>query len=435
MKNTISIYVHIPFCDKKCNYCDFYSIPKIIISEDLIKKYIDSLINELNFYAPLFEFYDIQTIYFGGGTPNSVGNYYLDYFLDSFFNNLLKSKNNILEKLEETTIELNPQFASTNQINIIKKYPINRISLGVQALDEKGLLFLGRNASFKQSIEAINIVLSNFDNVSLDFILGIPSLNIKKELKKIVNLTSIYKSLNHLSFYILTIAEGTVLYNKLYYDNFSKNKNRKNNLLDRIEAKSVEDYLTVCEYLKKLDFQHYEISNFSKEGKYSKHNLRYWDLKPYIGIGSSAHSYIFDLRYQNTCIKDYLSVWEKYSEITNTISSYFDNDSNKFIISDEQQNDKLKNYLLSSMKLLKRSYEIIDNKKKMNEYILLKLRMKDGIDLNEFKNIFFIDLLNEKEKEITKYLEKNFIKIKKNRLSIEESAFIFYNEIVQNLIF
>ncbi|MFN3411752.1 MAG: radical SAM protein, partial [Exilispira sp.] len=218
MNKSISLYIHIPFCHKKCNYCDFYSISEKFLDNNLIKKYTESIVNELQFYKPLLKNYSIESIYFGGGTPNCIDNNILYDFLYKFFIELNKINPGNPKEISEITMEMNPQFVTKAQINIIKDFPVNRISLGVQALDNKSLDFLGRNATLYETEKSIDMILSFFNNVSLDFIIGLPEQNIKKILNKIIKYSKAYNSLKHLSFYILNIAEGTLLYHNLYYN-------------------------------------------------------------------------------------------------------------------------------------------------------------------------------------------------------------------------
>ncbi|MFN3412352.1 MAG: hypothetical protein ACK4YF_09360, partial [Exilispira sp.] len=229
----------------------------------------------------------------------------------------------------------------------------------------------------------------------------------------------------------------TLLYHNLYYNLYiNKSQNKKKdikkikNLLDKIDKKSVIDYIKICKSLKKSGFDHYEISNFCKDFYYSKHNLRYWQLEPYIGLGTSAHSYIYDIRYNNTCLKEYLNIWGEEK-----ILDYFDKNL-EFLSSDNiYKENGWKEYLIKSMKRFSRNYEIIDKQKKINEYIMLSLRKSEGLDIKEFKKLFSIDFLKLKEDQINIFLKKKSISADENRIKINESSFIFYNEIVRNFLF
>lgn len=428
MSNTISLYIHIPFCKEKCKYCDFYSLPSNILNNKTIKEYLTSIVNELEYYNLLLKNFEIDTIYFGGGTPNSIENYILDDFFYSFFSTLNKiNKNHEIDK-SEITVELNPQFISNDQILLIKKYPFNRISLGIQSLTNESLEFLGRNANLNETIDSIEPILSSFDNVSLDFILGLPNSNLEKQLKILKKYIKKYKSLVHLSFYILNIAEGT----RLYQDIYQLSKESKNRILKEIENNSVIQYIKVCKFLKKMGFEHYEISNFARKKSYSRHNLRYWKSRPYLGLGASAHSYLYNIRYQNTCIKDYLSIWN-HKICGKGYLGFKDN-----IFENKLKNkleNELENELVNTMKFLKRNYEILDNNKKLNEFIMLSLRTFDGLDVNELKNNFNTDFFKEKEEEIKCLQKKELVYIKNNRIKISENNFLFYNEIVRKLLF
>lgn len=433
MIDNISLYLHIPFCKKKCDYCDFYSLPLGYFEEDIVEIYFDCLIKELNFYSSFFRNTTIESIYIGGGTPNSIDNIKIEKFFEKFFISLSNINKNFQSYLKETTIEINPQFVNKDQIKILKRFPFNRISLGVQSLNNNSLKFLGRNANLKETKNSIDLVLANFENVSLDFIIGFPQLKIKKEISQLKTYIQNYNSLNHFSFYILNIASGTRLYDRLNFKNNSSNKKRNKKLIDQIEIESAKQYLYICEMMAKYGFEHYEISNFAKNKNYSIHNLRYWQLKPYIGLGSLAHSFLYNLRYNNGCLKNYIMVWKNYEDII--IKNITDN-----LEFEKLQNIKTNNpidfkiLLLNSMQNTKRIYEVIDKTKKINEFIMLSLRIKKGLDLNELKKNFDINLLELKRNEIDELINKGYINIEENILSIKELSFLFYNSIVSSLL-
>lgn len=269
------IYIHIPFCERKCFYCNFVSGK---YDEDLIKEYFKSVTFEIIDKKKFFDSAD--TLYFGGGTPSSVDVKFIKKVL-----NFLKD-NYDFRNLKEMTIEMNPESTTKEKIEFYKELGFNRFSVGIQSLDDKVLELLGRLAS----VEKIFKVLSMFkesDNLSIDFIYGIKDHKI--DISPIKNF-----SVKHISAYILTLEKGS----KLFGSDLEN---------DDIE----EEYSFLLNQLRKFGFRRYEVSNFSKEGYRSIHNFSYWDpLSVYIGYGVSAASYDGTQRIRNSddiklYIKDY----------------------------------------------------------------------------------------------------------------------------------
>ncbi len=256
------LYVHIPFCAKKCFYCAFnVNILKNIPESD----YLDKLIQELSFYNKKW-----KTVYIGGGTPNLVTN---DFYLKLF-------KHLDVTNIEEVTIELNPEFVTKKQIDFYKSLGVNRFSLGIQTFNENGLTVLGRNHNKKQALDAC-FLLKN-ENYSFDLIYGYPTQTIS-ELK--MDLEFIKKfSPPHLSIYNLSYEKGAFFYKW-------RKKGKIQALDDEIELKM---YNLINESVEKTGLKRYEISNFAKVGYESKHNMLYWTSYPYIGVGTGAHSYYYD---------------------------------------------------------------------------------------------------------------------------------------------
>ena len=267
-----SVYIHIPFCKTICTYCDF---PKLYKEEAMIDNYLNALKNEVKEY---YNEEEIYTIYIGGGTPSCLNS-----------NQLLKLKEIIdlfkFNNLEEFTFECNIEDISPDLIDYLKTLKVTRLSIGIQSFNKDKLSLLGRNADFKDALEKINLLKeNNFNNINLDLIYGLPNerlSDLRMDLKKFLKLKP-----THLSTYSLIIEENTILGN-----------NRANLAENTLEYKM---YQMIIKKLKKNHFNHYEISNFSLEGKSSKHNLIYWKNEEYYGFGLGAHGYIEGFRYENT---------------------------------------------------------------------------------------------------------------------------------------
>ena len=262
------LYIHIPYCSSKCNYCDFFSV----ITESS-EAYFDVLLEELKLYE--FDFH-LKTIYFGGGTPS--------IFKPKSYEVFFKKLKNLvdLSKVEEITMELNPKDYSKDDFKGLYDIGVNRLSFGVQSFNQKHLLWLGRTHKSEDALNSINYAKDvGFDNISIDIIFGIPDQSLEDFAKDIDKALSL--ELNHMSFYILTFYQNTPIYS---YKERQKNE-------DEIAI----FYELLREKLK--DYTHYEISNFAKESYQSKHNLGYWEYKNYLGIGAGAHSKVEPFIFSN----------------------------------------------------------------------------------------------------------------------------------------
>ena len=265
--NMRGLYIHIPFCNRLCSFCDF---PKRINQkEKVIDSYLNKLIKEIN----ELEEADINTIYIGGGTPNSLSLAQLESLLIAINKKEFKD-------IYEYSIETNYDLITEEQVKLFKKFNINRVSIGVQTLNKESADKVNRYCNYEELKYKISLLKENgIDNINLDFIFGLPNetiSDIKNNLKCISEL-----DVKHISYYSLIIEDKTVLTYKL-----------NNNMISLPEkAETEEMYYLIIDELKKQGFKHYEISNFSKEGYESKHNLIYWNLDEYIGLGLSAASY------------------------------------------------------------------------------------------------------------------------------------------------
>ena len=270
MNKVKSLYIHIPFCNKICDYCDF---TKLQYFRNFASKYLDALKEELESY----KIKDLKTIYVGGGTPTALE--------DDLFEELLKIINAYTDKVEEYTFEANPESLSLDKIKLLKAYGVNRVSLGVQTTDDKILKMVNRDHSFEQVKSAIkNLKEVGIDDINVDLILGLPHTSEKILKKDIQNVLSL--DIKHISCYGLTVNPHTVLFNKGF-------KEPEGDVLRKL-------YDTVEQELVKNGFVHYEVSNWAKPGYQSEHNLTYWRNEQYFGCGLGASGYIGETRYKNT---------------------------------------------------------------------------------------------------------------------------------------
>lgn len=346
----IGIYIHIPFCKQKCNYCDFYSIKW---NDEAEKNYINALLNEIKSYKnKLNGEYIVDSIFFGGGTPTIIKS-----------ENLLKILDGIKNIAEvdsqcEISMEANPNTLTDENLKAYKDMGINRLSIGIQSLNDEILKKIGRIHNSSQALEAIDRAQNmGFENINADVMFNIPGQtvnDIQDTLLKIVE-----KGVKHISFYSLKLEEGTPM--------FVMEKNRKITMPDEeVERKM---YYAGRSVMEDNNLNQYEISNFAVKGYECRHNLRYWNQEEYIGFGPSAHSFLNCIRYSNP------SDLKFYCEKS-------DADSFERVIQEELSEDDL-----------------------MFENIMLKLRLTVGISINEFNQRFKTDF-NEMYKLQIKYLLK-----------------------------
>ncbi|RUM61718.1 MAG: coproporphyrinogen III oxidase family protein [Persephonella sp.] len=319
------LYIHIPFCNIKCPYCDFTSIT--INNEEIYKKYIETLKKELLFYKN--ENINFETIYFGGGTPSILNP---KYIIDII--NFIK-KNFKIVKNPEITVEVNPKTYRFEDFSILKEFGINRVSIGVQSFLVKNLKMLGRNHTPEDCLKTVEDCLkAGIENINLDLIFGIQN----QTLEDLEEDLKIYTSLDikHISAYMLTPYEETPLGQLV-----------KNGYFNLPSDEEIEDmYKLIIDYLKSKNFYHYELSNWAKEGYQCKHNLFYWENVQFLGVGVSAWSYINNVRFGSTKnLFDYI----------------------------EKVNSGVKPILFK---------EFLTEKDLKNEKIMLGLRLTKGIDKN-----------------------------------------------------
>ena len=282
-------YIHIPFCERKCNYCDFTSLAA---TSQQVDNYVEYLLKEISIYKKDFDLSEKQdTIYFGGGTPSLLSISHLSKILAEFY----------YDKTAEITIEINPKTVDKEKLKEYKKLGINRLSIGVQTFDNDTLKTLGRIHNSDEAIEVYNMAREiGFKNISLDLMFALPNQTLemlKYDLEKIVSLNP-----EHISIYSLIWEEGTKFFKDLQRGKLKETDND-------LEATMYE---AIIEFLKSKGYIHYEISNFSKPNFEARHNSIYWRNKNYLGVGLSAAGYLDNLRYKNFFhLKNYYELLDK----------------------------------------------------------------------------------------------------------------------------
>ena len=358
-----SLYIHIPFCEKICDYCDF---TKLQYFRNFAVSYLSALEKELKQY----QIGSLKTIYVGGGTPTALE--------DNLFEELLKIIKPYTKGILEYTFEANPESLTETKIKLLSQYGVNRLSLGVQSTNDRVLKAINRQHSFSDVQKAVGLLKQyGLTNINVDLILGLPHTShtlLKRDLENIVSLGT-----KHISCYALTIHPHTVLFNKGY---------RETN-----NDKMRQYYDLVNSFLKEKNFIHYEVSNWCLDGYQSEHNLTYWRNKQYYGLGLGASGYIDDIRYKNTV--------------------------------------NLERYLKGDYIQEK---ETVTLKDLMTYQIMLNLRTKEGLNLQEFMEQFGVDLLKAKGKDIAELINNGYLLKKDNKLIPTYDGMMILDTIILRLI-
>ena len=359
MIEDIGIYIHIPFCNRKCYYCNFTSFEN---KEDVIGKYIDALCVEILKNAEILSQYNIKTVYIGGGTPSYIDSLYIKKILDTI---KLFSKQNDNEFIE-VTIEVNPNSITLEKLKMYKECGINRISVGVQSTHDNVLKNIGRLHNFSEVVTTLeNINKAGIDNISVDVIYPLPglTLNMFEETLDTIKLFKDKYNVKHVSIYNLEVHENTKLDFLL--------KEKFLTLPDEDEEYLMKEMLN--NKLNDFGFNKYEISNYSLPGYESKHNLMYWNQEKYLGFGVGASSFFYGSRYKNVeCIDKYIN------------GIY--NDQNILLEKDE-----------------------LDKLDLMKEYIILNLRLIKGVNTKEFYKRFGKDVFDLFRSEFDYLMANNLI--------------------------
>ena len=351
------IYIHIPFCKQACHYCDFHFSTSMKKKDDMVL----ALAKEIAMRKTEFSTEIVETIYFGGGTPSVLSNDEINFLIAEVYKNYKVVEN------PEITLEANPDDLSTERIFELSKSPINRLSIGIQSFYEEDLKMMNRAHNSAEAINCLTEATKYFDNISLDLIYGIPGLTDEMWKKNIE--TALSFGIPHISSYALTVEPKTAL--------------RK--LIDTGKIAEPQDevasnhFMILVETLQKNGFIHYELSNFGKEGYFSKNNSAYWLGKKYIGIGPSAHSYDGEKRGWNI--------------------------ANNSLYLKSIQNDELPI-----------ETEILTISDRYNEYIMTGLRTIWGVSLERIETEFGLDYLDYLNKQSQKFLEDDLLFIENNIL-------------------
>lgn len=374
----LGIYIHIPFCSSKCYYCDFVSFSGL---DKRVDEYIYYLLLEMDIYKELLKEYTVKTIFIGGGTPSYINESYIERILKHIYENFN------VEGVQEITIEANPGTLNREKLILYKEMGINRISMGVQTLNEKLLKDIGRRHTvldFYKNYEMMRKI--GFENINVDLMFGLPNQTLDdcmETINKVIDL-----DVEHISYYSLIIEEKTLM-NKWF---------KEGKILLPEEEEEREMYHMGKQLLESKGYKHYEISNFAKLGFECKHNLIYWQIKPYIGFGIASHSNIKNTRFWN---------YDNFKDYINALKV------GKAPISGN---------------------EYIDRRMEIAEYLIMGLRLIDGVNKDDFRNRFNQDVEEIYSDVLSKYVKENLLVVDSDNIRFTERGLDLSNIVYVDLL-
>ncbi len=370
------IYIHIPFCKKRCTYCDFYTE----VAPKLIPTLVDNIIKELEIRKDYLQNEPIHTIYFGGGTPSILK---IDQFSKIF--DVIYSTYPV-DKDAEVTFEANPDDLTVEFFNSIHSLPFNRISIGIQSFNDEDLKRVNRRHSAKQAIEAVkNSQNAGFNNISIDLIYGLPLQTLADWEQQLD--TALGLNVQHISAYGLTYEEGTALW-----------KQREKGKVKPVDDDIMNEmYLLLVKKTKEKGFEAYEISNFATQGFRSRHNSSYWKQSAYLGIGPSAHSYDLNSRQWNVA----------------SITKYIEAIEHNTLLFEREELTLFDRY---------------------NDYVMVSLRTLEGIDLAFLEQTFGPELRKYCYENIKSFIDSNNVIFANDRLRLTDEGIMISNQILIQLM-
>lgn len=379
MKKDLGLYIHIPFCVKKCEYCDFLSWNA---GEEERQQYVAALLSEIESYREFAKGYRVSTIFIGGGTPSVLLPKQMEDILQKIYEIFE------LERRPEITIEVNPGTVDEEKLQCYKENGVNRLSMGLQSVKDEKLRLLGRIHTYQEFVESYELARkAGFDNISIDLISSVPGQTLQ-EWKEELEIAAVQNP-EHISVYQLIIEEGTS-----FYEKYAEHPE-----LLPDEETSREIYLWTGRFLKEAGYEQYEISNYAKPGKESRHNLKYWERGDYLGLGLGAASMVRNIRMSNTKdMKTYLERCDK-------------------------------------PKTMREDVQFLEEPRQMEEFMFLGLRKTRGVSKKEFRRIFGREMDMVYEKALHKCLENGMLLEHKDRIFLSEEGTLLSNMVLSEFLF
>lgn len=369
----LGIYLHIPFCVQKCLYCDFCSFPRC--DGDTVSRYVSALCRDIERWGELCRDREVDTVYFGGGTPTLLPIAEFEKIMSTI------KKSFSLRDDCEISCECNPATADVEYFTALRATGVNRLSIGLQSTDSEELRALGRIHSFRDfKVTFADARRAGFENISLDLMYGIPLQTVasfERTLREVLELAP-----EHISAYGLKVEEGTP---------FGR---MGDTLVLPDEDEEFEMYMLCSEYLGKMGYTKYEISNFSREGHESRHNLRYWRGEEYIGFGVSAHSYFDGVRFANS------------------------RDIDGYICGRDITSEKAE----------------IGADEQMTEYVMLRMRLAEGVNEKNFEARFGVSFNDVYGERLSRYIDSGYVIRERGKIAFSDRGFFLSNYILSDIL-
>ncbi len=394
----IELYIHIPFCVKKCLYCDFLSG---VFDEKMQRRYTQALCTEIEYMGKLHPGCLVSTIYIGGGTPSWLAEDLMDAILTSV------KKSFKLDPLAEISVECNPGTLSAEKLNVYRSIGINRLSIGLQSANNDELKELGRIHDYNRFLHTYDLVRkAGFDNVNVDIMTGLPHQTLEKLDKTLTAVTMLRPE--HISAYSLIIEKGTPFYEKYKFDAVKQQAGMETEDLPTDEE-SYRLYKYTMQYLESKGYKRYEISNYARNGKICRHNVGYWDRVPYLGLGLGSASLFNNVRSNN--LRDIY----KYVETSEAIAS-----------GKEVTSEFSTPYYESE--------EVLSKKDAMEEFMFLGLRKIDGVNRSDFLQMFGLDIEAIYGPIIAALRNQGFMDAKEGRLFLTDIGIDVSNQVLSKFL-
>ncbi|WAA11512.1 radical SAM family heme chaperone HemW [Fervidibacillus halotolerans] len=373
-----AVYIHIPFCTQICHYCDFN---KVYLNRQPVDDYLIALKKEIHMTLEEAPTSLIETVFIGGGTPTALNESQLEFLLESIHQTLPTNT------LKEFTIEANPGDLNGEKIRLLKDGGVNRLSLGVQTFNNELLKKIGRNHSVQQVYETVDAAKKyDFENISIDLMYRLPGQSMKDLRHSLLEFKNL--QIPHASIYSLIIEPKTIFYNLM----------RKGKLPLPSEDVEADMYQFIIDEMASYGYKQYEISNFSKPGLESRHNLVYWNNESYYGFGAGAHSYLHGIRSSN------IGPVNHYIQAVN------------------------------AHRLPKREKRSLTKQEQMEEEMFLGLRKTAGVSVSKFTQKYGIDPLHHYDKQITQLVEKGLLEVGDGQIRLTKKGLFFGNVVFQSFI-